>query len=171
MFELLYWFFIYYVKLYVYSLPLLFVLFWFWISYVDRLHMRERSRRLGERIRLVCLKFKYWYLVEKYILIQLNGLAEMTSGFTYGILNKNEIIKIVETKQNEMQTDISGEQEPQIIIKEVIKEIIVDNIIKEVEIDDNIIKEKVDNNDNIIVEESDVKNIKKKIVLRKKKKD
>lgn len=133
--DIIYWFLSIYAEIYLYSLPFLFILFWFWISHIDRLHMRERFSRFGQRIRLLFLKYKYWCLIEKYLLIQLNGLSEITSGFTYGILHKKQIIKIVEVCEDSCQTELSGEIKPIIItnikeievIKEIIKEIIIHN--------------------------------------------
>ena len=114
---------------YILCIPFTLIILWFWLTHIDRLHMRDNLAKFGEKIRLRCQHYKYWNVLEKYFLIQLNGISELTSGFTYGILNKKPIIKIVEVQSNDTQTDISGELEPVIIIKEIeiIKEILINN--------------------------------------------
>lgn len=116
------------------SIPFVFVLFWFWISHVDRLHLRESSKILGSKIN--CTKF-----VKEYLLSQINAISESIAGVTDGMTEKNSIIRVANFKSIDVQTD---PLEPEVVIKEieVVKEIVKEipvEIIKEIYVE--VIKE------------------------------
>jgi len=110
-------------KAYTYSIPFVFILFWFWISNIDKIHVRERMRLLGNKIETN-------EIFKKYIFLQMNILFEGLTGLTDGLIKTYPIVKPSFFKTIELQTD---DIEPTIIEKEIIVEVPIE-VIKEVEV-------------------------------------
>ena len=136
--------------IYMYIISLLFVIgiFWLWLIYVDRLHLREKCRTIGitlkKYINKHCSVTQKNY-IEKYIFYQINAISECIAGFTNGLIFEEPIIQVslminketetnnIETTEVETQTDF----EPEIreIIREVEKEVYRDIVVvKEIQI-------------------------------------
>jgi hypothetical protein len=104
-------FFLFYWTIYIYSLPLLFLLFWFWLTYVDRVHIRVKSKNIGlfiqnkiqEKISPAKIR-----LVTKYCYKQLNALGEIIAGLSDGLLNSDSSIEVKYLQNNNSQTLISN---------------------------------------------------------------
>lgn len=130
--------------LYTFSLPFIFALFWFWISYVDRLHLRETTRIFGTLLYNKLIKYKHFDKIQNYIIIQLNSLSEVVAGLTDGLMNKNPIIKICNITQNECQTDIILYEKRDVEIQTEIINIVVENIVENIIETDHIFDRKDD---------------------------
>ena len=155
-FNNLFWILSKYIYLYIVSIPCTFIIVWFWLIYVDRLHLREKSRRLGINMNKYLSEYKYWKQIEIYLIYQMNAFSECSAGFTDGLLNKVSDIRIYETKDAiiqtdqlimcdiEIQTDKIDEPLPIIITKEVTKEVIKEVFINKSDdiFDSNICEEK-----------------------------
>lgn len=136
-FKLIGLFFFNYVYLYLISLIVIFLIFWTWMIYVDRLHLREICRNIGKNLRTyVKLHFssKYKEMIEKCLFYQLNTLSECSAGFTNGLIFDEPTVNVRLMVNAETETlietcDISVQTDP---IEPEIKEVFVD-IIKEVE--------------------------------------
>ena len=133
--EMLIRFMLNYGYLYLSSLFCVFIIFWCWLTYVDRLHMREKCRMLGKKIKEYINKKvsdKNKILLQTYLFNQINALSECVAGFTNGIIHDEPIILVYEHKSKETQTTIetcsidiqTDHIEPDIKEVEVIKEII-----------------------------------------------
>lgn len=145
-FKLIGLFFSNFVYLYLISLLFIFVIFWCWMIYVDRLHLRETCRNIGKKLRTYIGSYfssKYKELIEKYLFYQLNTISECIAGFTNGLIFDEPTVNVtlmvntetetrVDTCDIDIQTDpIEPEIREVIIEKEVIREILV---VKEVEV-------------------------------------
>ena len=103
-----YWLFFYYY-MYIYCLPFLSFILWFWLTHVDRVHLRIKFNNFGKNIKE---KFKLNFtqnvilILDKYLAIQINSIGEIFAGFTDGFLNKQSSIKIDYTINNGTQTNI-----------------------------------------------------------------
>lgn len=111
MFEIIikYWVY-FYCCLYILCLPFLSFLFWFWITHVDRVHLRLKFNSIGKNIKnkmKIKLSQNNLLLIDKYICTQLNSIGEIIAGFTDGFLNKNSSIKINYTINTQTQTQIN----------------------------------------------------------------
>lgn len=144
-FKLISLFFSSYVYLYLISLLFIFAIFWCWLIYVDRLHLRETCRILGKRLRtyiVTHLSTKYKELIEKYLFYQLNTLSEAIAGFTNGLIFDEPTVNVTLMVNAETETcidtcDIDIQTDPiEPEIREVIKE-----VIKEVEVEKEVIRE------------------------------
>jgi len=121
-----------------------FIIFWWWLIYADRLHLREVCRQIGKKIREninVKISQKNKELIEKYVFYQLNTISECIAGFTNGLIFDEPTINItlmidketnMENNSNEIeiQTD-PVEPEIKIVEKEVMREILV---VKEIQV-------------------------------------
>jgi hypothetical protein len=97
----------FYCYLYILCLPFLNLLFWFWLTHVDRVHLRLKFNSFGKIIKdniKSKLKHNNLLLIDKYIFTQLNSFGEIIAGFTDGFLNKNSSIKINYAINTETQT-------------------------------------------------------------------
>ena len=74
---------------YKYSLWFLIVIFWYWITYVDRKYLHEISKCGGNMIHNISLKKykKFNNLLEKYCYKQLNTFGIIILGITDGLLD------------------------------------------------------------------------------------
>lgn len=115
---------------------LLFALFWFWLSHVNRLHLREIARMYGGKMHTVCNN-----TIKDTVISQINSIGEFVAGYTDGVLNTVPIVKAVKMRSCDVQTDVI---EPTIIVKEVVKEVVnevVKEVIREVIVEIEVIKE------------------------------
>jgi hypothetical protein len=118
-----YYLFFYKMMLYFLTIPLLTTVFWFWLTYVDRVHIRVKSKELG----LIIQKTISDYFsentvgsIKKYCYKQINTIGEIVAGFSDGLLNKKSAIDFkyvcdvdsqtymtcIEQKNDETQTNI-----------------------------------------------------------------
>jgi hypothetical protein len=126
----------YYIYFYLISLLFVLAIFWLWLLYVDRLHLRESCRKIGKILKEYINKnvsTSYKEYIEKYLFYQLNTLSECIAGFTNGLIFDEPTVKVslmvdkeietnVETCEVEIQTD-PIEPEIREVIKEVVKEV------------------------------------------------
>lgn len=102
-----YWL-LFYCYIYIYCLPFLTCVLWFWLSHVDRIHLRIKFDNFGKNIKeKIKLNFtqKTVVFLDKYVTIQINSIGEILAGFTDGFLNKKSSLKIDYTINSETQTD------------------------------------------------------------------
>lgn len=140
--SLLFWLLKKYIYLYLVSIPFVLILVWFWLIYVDRIHLREKSRRYGINISKMFTNNKYFNFYKKYLIYEINAISESIAGFTDGIINKTSVVKIYQTNDANIetinkvycdiniQTDPIEEPQPKIITNEIIKEVIKEVIIE-----------------------------------------
>lgn len=101
----------FYLNLYLFSIPLLLVFVWFWLTYVDRVHIRVKAKDFGLLIKdklSNTLSPKNIFFVEKYVYKQLNTFGEIIAGFSDGLLNKPSIIDIKYITNADSQTLVSN---------------------------------------------------------------
>lgn len=112
-----------------------FTLFWFWISNINKHHMREKCRLFG--IYFLSVYPSMSPIIKIYMLKQFGTLFDCIAGFTDGVLKMDPTFRYTEYKSIEVQTDYI---EQKIIIKEIpiyidiIKEVIRE-VIREVPIE------------------------------------
>lgn len=131
-------FFFSYIYFYFFALVISFAIFWMWLMYADRLHLREIFRKLGKKVK-TNLTTETKVILQNVLFNQLNTLSEILAGFTCGLMFDEPTIKVVLMVDNETSTEITtcnaenqtDHIEPE--IKEIIKEIVViKEVIKEV---------------------------------------
>lgn len=99
---------IFYYHMYIYCLPLLLCMFWFWLTHVDRVHLRLKFNKFGKNIKTFFknnFKDNTNNLFDDYMITQINSFGEILAGFTDGFLNKTSSIKIGYTINSHTQTD------------------------------------------------------------------
>ena len=86
------------------------IIFYFWIKYINKLHMRENMRILGYTIRKKYCKTELenniYSNMFKHCFKELNSLLEILAGFTDGLLNKECIKNIKQIQNNDAQANI-----------------------------------------------------------------
>lgn len=108
-----YWL-IFYSYLYIFCLPLLTFIFWFWLTHVDRVHLRLKFNEFGKKTKEY-LKIKLnneseiMTILNNYVSVQVNSFGEILAGFTDGFLNKTSSIKIDYTINIGTQTNLKNE--------------------------------------------------------------
>jgi hypothetical protein len=103
----------YYISLYPYSIPFTFIIFWFWITHVDRVHLREKARNLGWKIQDKISKEipDSNQLMIDYCYKQVNAMGELVAGVSDGLLNKKSSINVCVIKNNDSQTEFENVSE------------------------------------------------------------
>jgi hypothetical protein len=85
-----------YLNLYIIGLYLVCIFFWISLSYVDRVHLREKTRRYGTQIYMTLNNLSYvnmYYDKLRIILFRpISVILEMITGFIEGIENSDPII-------------------------------------------------------------------------------
>ena len=86
----------FYQFLYVFTIPGLLLILWFWLSYVDRIYLRYKAYQTGKMIkfRLENKGNSRIKIVNDYCSDQINALGEILAGFTDGMLNKDPSLNI-----------------------------------------------------------------------------
>jgi hypothetical protein len=93
-----------YVNLYQISLFITMIALWILLSYVDRIHMRERFRQYGKKLtRLISILLINEKTYDRFRLIVIRpmcAISEMITGFLEGIEGLEPIIMIASNKDN-----------------------------------------------------------------------
>jgi hypothetical protein len=172
---------IFYCTLYFYSIPLVFIVLWFWLTYVDRVHLRIKSKEFGNEIQSNIKNFlskEKTDILFHYCYKQINTVGEIISGFSDGLLNHEPSIDIryisdieTQTQQNILECiDIEVQTEKKIMVdNEMSTDIINDNV---AQIEKNIKLKQNEIINNIVIEETikptqifAINNINKKPIL------
>lgn len=98
-----------YLYFYILSFFLIPFVCWMWLMYVNRLHLREKSRRLGSNMRKIIdnkISVDKFKIIRRLLLYQINAISESIAGITDGILNKEPIMRIYTVNNNNSQTDL-----------------------------------------------------------------
>jgi transcriptional regulator of heat shock response len=114
----------YYIYIYIAYVPFIFILFWFWLSHVDRIQLREKSRLIGVNLNNKIRKKNIVYGMQ-----QLNAIFECCAGITDGLLNRDPIVKVYKLVDQDNQTiNNSLYLTDQVIQTDIIKiDIIIDD--------------------------------------------
>jgi hypothetical protein len=123
-------------------------LLWFWLTHVDRIHIRVKAKEFGLVAQEKIIKFisnDVSTKIEQYGYKQLNAFGEIIAGFSDGLLNKESSINVKYLQNNNTQT-LSNKHDNQTQTKIEINEIGINT-----EILENIhYKEKNDENEDVI---------------------
>lgn len=129
---------LFYWTIYFYSLPLLFVFFWFWLTYVDRVHLRVKSKQYGffiqNKIKEKISQEKI-FIIKKYFYEQLNAFGEIIAGISDGLLNNESCVEIRYMQNNNSQTLISNDNKEIQTIQKILLDCETNTEIKEIKED------------------------------------
>lgn len=93
-----------YIWIYQYSLYIALFFVWLCMSYIDRIHFRERCRKKGTKIHDFLTSYshinKFYPHIRIYLLRPVCSLFEMIVGFLEGVENLEAIVNICENKDN-----------------------------------------------------------------------
>lgn len=92
----------FYIQLYFYTFPLVICVIWFWLTYVDRVHIRHTFNNIGNKFKKT---FGSKFMI-KYVYNQLNTFSEIIAGFSDALIDRKPSINIEYLKDNCSQTEI-----------------------------------------------------------------